>query len=49
MRWKWSLDHVERRINRYYRLAAASKIPELRQHYITMARRYRSLWRTALA
>jgi RPA family protein len=49
MRWKWSLDHVERRINRYYRLAAASKIPELRQHYIAMARRYRSLWRTALA
>jgi hypothetical protein len=49
MRWKWSLEHVERRIDRYYRLAAAARIPELRQHYIAMARRYRLLWTTAIS
>lgn len=44
MQWRWSLEHVERRIDRYHRLAAAAKIPELRQHYVAMARRYRLLW-----
>jgi hypothetical protein len=37
MRWKWSREHIERRIDRYHRLAAAATFPELRQHYIAMA------------
>ncbi len=49
MRWKWSLEHIERRINRYHRLAAATKIPELQRHYIAMARRYWNLWTVAIA
>jgi hypothetical protein len=49
MHRRWSLEHVERRIDRYYRLAAAARIPELRQHYIAMARRYRLLWSSAIA
>jgi hypothetical protein len=49
MRWKWSRQHIERRIDRYHRLAAAAAFPELRQHYIAMARRYWDMWSTAKA
>jgi hypothetical protein len=49
MRWKWSREHIERRIDRYHRLAAAATFPELRQHYIVMARRYWAMWLEAVA
>ena len=49
MRWKWSREHIERRIDRYHRLAAAASFPELRQHYIAMARRYWAMWLAATA
>ena len=49
MRWEWSLEHVERRIDRYHRLAAAAPFPELREHYVAMARRYREMWSAATA
>lgn len=49
MRWKRSLEHIERRIDRYHRMAAAAKLPELRQHYIALARRYRIVWASAMA
>ena len=37
----WSREHLERRVDRYYLLAAATKIPELRNRYIGRARHYR--------
>lgn len=49
MRWKRSLEHLERRIDRYYRLAAAAQLPDIRQRYIELARRYRLLWAEAFA
>ncbi|HEX7858429.1 MAG TPA: hypothetical protein VF503_32500 [Sphingobium sp.] len=39
----WSREHLVRRIDRYYLLAAAAKIPEIRQWYIGQARYYRRL------
>ncbi|MCE7795981.1 hypothetical protein LWE61_05325 [Sphingobium sufflavum] len=45
----WSCEHLERRIERYYRLAAATKLPEIRQFYIDRARHYRKLLISALA
>ena len=47
MRWTWSRAHIERRIDRYHRLAAAATFPELRRHYIAMARRYWAIWSAA--
>jgi hypothetical protein len=49
MRWKRSLEHLERRVDRYYRLAAAAKLPDIRERYIELARRYRLLWAETLA
>jgi hypothetical protein len=48
-RWSWSREHIERRIDRYHRMAAAAAFPELRQHYIAMARRYWAMWAAAPA
>lgn len=39
----WSREHLVRRVDRYYRLAAAAKRPNLKQHYIRFARRYRHM------
>jgi hypothetical protein len=39
----WSREHLVRRVDRYYLLAAAAKLPELRRRYIDYARRYRRL------
>lgn len=49
MRWKRSREHIERRVDRYHRLAAAAKLPEIRQHYIALAQSYRMLWAAATA
>lgn len=49
MRWKRSREHLLRRIDRYYLLAAAAKLPEIRQSYIDLARRYRLLLKAATA
>ncbi|MFT3965171.1 MAG: hypothetical protein QM690_04765 [Sphingobium sp.] len=37
----WSREHLERRIDRCYLLAAATKIPEVRKLYLGRARHYR--------
>ena len=39
----WSRDHLIRRVDRYYLLAAAAKLPDVRKRYIGFARRYRRL------
>jgi hypothetical protein len=49
MRWTWSRAHIERRIDRYHRLAAAATFPAQRQHYIAKARRYWALWSAVTA
>ncbi len=43
MRNMWSREHFIRRVDRYYLLAAAAKLPDLRQRYLRYARHYRSL------
>lgn len=48
MRRMWSRDHLIRRIDRYYLLAAAAKLPNLRKHYLDYARLYRRMLSTAL-
>ncbi len=45
----WSREHLVRRIDRYYLLAAVSKIPEIRERYIGHARHYRKLLSSSLA
>lgn len=37
----WSREHLIRRVDRYYLLAAATKLPDLRQRYVRLARHYR--------
>ncbi len=49
MRWKRSREHMMRRIDRYYLLAAAAKLPEIRQYYLELARRSRVRLRAATA
>ncbi|HEX7819062.1 MAG TPA: hypothetical protein VF463_00440 [Sphingobium sp.] len=39
----WNCEHLERRIDRHYLLAAASKIPGIRQLHLVRARHYRQL------
>ncbi len=39
----WSREHLVRRVDRYYLLAAAAKLPDLRSRYIRLARRYRQM------
>lgn len=43
MRRMWSREHLVRRVDRYYLLAAAARLPELRRRYLEYARRYRQL------
>lgn len=43
MRKIWSPEHLVRRVDRYYLLAAAAKLPELRRNYIDLARQYRRM------
>lgn len=38
-----SREHFERRVDRYYLLAAATRVPEIRQLYIDRARYYRQV------
>lgn len=47
MRNGWSREHLERRVDRYHRLAAATKRPEMRQRYVLLALRYRLFWDAA--
>ncbi len=44
----WSHEHLVRRVDRYYLLAAAAKLPEIRKRYLNRARHYRSLLSGAL-
>lgn len=39
----WSREHIVRRIDRYYLLAAAAKLPEIRALHIGRARHYRQI------
>lgn len=39
----WSREHLERRVDRCYLLAAAAKLPEIRQLHIGRARHYRQI------
>ena len=39
----WSREHLVRRVDRYYLLAAAAKLPDLRRRYLNFARGYRRL------
>ncbi len=39
----WSREHLIRRVDRYYLLAAGAKLPELRKRYLKHARHYRGL------
>lgn len=43
MRKIWSPEHLVRRVDRYYLLAATAKLPELRDRYLALARQYRRL------
>ncbi len=43
MRKIWSPEHLVRRVDRYYLLAAAAKLPELRERYLNLARQYRRM------
>ena len=45
----WSREHLMRRVDRYYLLAAAAKLPNLRQRYLHLARRYRQMLSMTLA
>ena len=45
----WSYEHLVRRVDRYYMLAAAAKLPALRQRYLSSARRYREMLSTKTA
>lgn len=45
MRNGWSRKHLERRVDRYHKLAAGAKLPEVRRRYVRLARRYRLIWR----
>lgn len=38
-----SREHLVRRVDRYYLLAAAAKLPELRTRYLHRARHYRKM------
>lgn len=42
----WSREHLVRRVDRYYLLAAAAKLPDLRKRYIGFARAYRRILST---
>ena len=39
----WSREHLVRRVDRYYLLAAAARLPELRRRYLRFARFYRQM------
>jgi len=39
----WNREHLETRVDRCYLLAAAAKIPEIRQLHIGRARLYRRM------
>lgn len=39
----WNCEHLERRVDRHYLLAAAAKIPGIRQLHLGRARHYRKL------
>ncbi len=39
----WNCEHLERRVDRHYLLAAAAKIPGIRQLHLGRARHYRQL------
>lgn len=39
----WSREHLVRRIDRYYLLAAAARRPNLRRRYLHRARLYRQM------
>lgn len=43
MHRSWSREHLIRRVDRYYLLAAGAKLPELRRRYLKYARHYRRL------
>jgi len=43
MAMTWSREHLERRVDRYYLLAAATKMPNLRRRYLRFARLYRQI------
>ena len=43
MRTSWSREHLIRRVDRYYLLAAAAKLPDLRKRYLNYARHYRRM------
>jgi hypothetical protein len=44
----WSREHLERRIDRCYLLAATTKIADIREKHIARARHYRRLLSSAL-
>ena len=46
---RWSVEHLVRRVDRYYLLAAAAKLPSLRKRYLAYARYYRNMLPTTLA
>ncbi len=39
----WSREHLIRRVDRYYLLAAGAKVPNLRRRYLRLARYYRQM------
>lgn len=39
----WSREHLIRRVDRYYLLAAAAKLPGLRHRYVRLARLHRQM------
>jgi hypothetical protein len=45
----WSREHLVRRVDRYYLLAAAARLPDLRKRYLQRARYYRGLLSMTLA
>ena len=45
----WSREHLVRRVDRYYLLAAAAKLPELRLRYLHFARLYRRMLSSPVA
>ena len=46
---RWSVEHLVRRVDRYYLLAAAAKLPALRKRYLAHARHYRNMLPTTLS
>jgi len=39
----WSREHLIRRVDRYYLLAAAAKMPRIRRQYLQLARLHRAM------